>query len=388
VWPTYALQYILEPLHEHLVSLPLQPPLESHKAPYEMDSPYSNELQVATLAVHRASILTKSLLAATDKGTIDKSDASPVTIADFAAQALIISAIRQHFPDDSFVAEESATALRDDSNLLSRVWGLVSTPWHMGSSEDALAVPATKEEMLDIIDIGGNGSGGKSGRVWMIDPIDGTATFMRGEQYVVCLALVDHGVQKVGVLGCPNLLLDAGKLREDLVDKKDYGLMLSAVEGQGASIRAMYRNGLQAPAVLIKRSEAVEPKDLCWVESLQSFSFLPEKHRRVASALGSTWPVLDLWSMQMKYVALAVGACDVMIRIPSKQDYRPYVWDHAGGQLIFQETGGKVTDLDGKPFDFGKGRTLGKTDGWVVAIPHVHRQVLEAVNQVRTDTKS
>src|ERR1700709_2585959 len=53
-------------------------------------STYSKELEVAQLAVQRASILTKKVFHEKAKGTVSKDDASPVTIGDFGAQALII----------------------------------------------------------------------------------------------------------------------------------------------------------------------------------------------------------------------------------------------------------------------------------------------------------
>ena len=52
-----------------------------------------------------------------------------------------------------------------------------------------LANPAFIEEMLSIAGLGGRGTGGREGRVWMLDPVDGTATFLRGEHYAIALAL-------------------------------------------------------------------------------------------------------------------------------------------------------------------------------------------------------
>lgn len=64
--------------------------------------------------------------------------------------------------------------------------------------------------------------------MWTIDPIDGTKGFVRGEQYAVCLAfLVDAKVQ-VGVIGCPNLPVDASK------PDGAKGAIFVAVRGQGA----------------------------------------------------------------------------------------------------------------------------------------------------------
>ena len=64
--------------------------------------------------------------------------------------------------------------------------------------------------------------------MWTLDPIDGTKGFVRGEQYAVCLALIEDNDVKVSVIGCPNLpasLSDPGGER---------GCLFVAVSGQGA----------------------------------------------------------------------------------------------------------------------------------------------------------
>src|SRR5277367_3223340 len=115
-------------------------------------TPFSRERLLAELAVQRASILTKKVLSAVNKGLLSKTDSTPVTIADFAAQALLISAIHHAFPSDQFVGEEDSDALRKDEQLLQSVWELVSST-HLddAESEGLLASPVSVEEMLDII---------------------------------------------------------------------------------------------------------------------------------------------------------------------------------------------------------------------------------------------
>ncbi|KAH7835102.1 hypothetical protein Vadar_022897 [Vaccinium darrowii] len=49
-----------------------------------------------------------------------------------------------------------------------------------------------------------NSTGGPVGRFWVLDPIDGTLGFVRGDQYAVALALIEDGEVVLGVLGCPN----------------------------------------------------------------------------------------------------------------------------------------------------------------------------------------
>jgi 3'(2'), 5'-bisphosphate nucleotidase len=350
---------------------------------------YAKELEIACLAVQRAALLTKTIIVAVDKGALDKKDNTPVTLADFAAQALIIGAIHHAFPSDHFVGEESAATLREDPQLLDRVWGLVtSTKLDDPASEALLATPSTKEEMLDLIDLGGKGTGGSDGRIWVLDPVDGTATFMKGQQYAVCLALIEQGQQKLGVLGCPNLKLESpttATVHEDIVDNDGDGQMIFAIAGQGAFIRPLGQGALALvqPLPPRLRSENINPSDLRFVVCKAATSTDYEKHGIVASRLGAPWPPnTDLWSSQMRYIAIAVGGCNVIIKIMRKKTYHSSIWDHAGGMLIAQEIGCTITDVDGKPVSCGLGRTLTGAKGLVVAPQHLHSKVLNTVQAV------
>ena len=64
--------------------------------------------------------------------------------------------------------------------------------------------------------------------MWTLDPIDGTKGFLRGEQYAVCLALIVDARVQLGVIGCPNLLVDASK------PDGPRGCLFVATRGQGA----------------------------------------------------------------------------------------------------------------------------------------------------------
>ncbi|KAH7308295.1 hypothetical protein BKA65DRAFT_415115 [Rhexocercosporidium sp. MPI-PUGE-AT-0058] len=354
-----------------------------------MPIPYSRERLVAELAVQRAAILTKKVLSSVNRGEFAKADATPVTIADFAAQALLISAIRGAFPSDRFVGEENADALRDNAPLRHRVWDLIAST-HLEDSEVPLVSPSSVEDMLEVIDLGGRGTGGREGRIWMLDPIDGTATFLRGEQYAISLALIEDGKEKVGVLGCPNLSLRMGRVQENIVDERGYGLMLSAVNGQGAFIRPIGTRSL-LPAKRIERlgEGPRELKDLHFVDSSQSNTWWHEKVHELAARLGAAYPGTDLWSSHMRYVALIVGGGDVQLRIPRNSNSKTpiYVWDHAGVQLIFTEVGGKITDLNGKEIDFGAGREISNNWGIVAAKHGVHSRILKAVNETLHENK-
>jgi 3'(2'), 5'-bisphosphate nucleotidase len=82
-------------------------------------------------------------------------------------------------------------------------------------------------QLLETIDRG-TYAGGAKGRMWALDPIDGTKGFLRGEQFAVCLALIVDGQVQVGVMGCPNLPIDA----KDKEGEK--GCLFITVKGQGA----------------------------------------------------------------------------------------------------------------------------------------------------------
>ncbi|RDW80281.1 3',5'-bisphosphate nucleotidase-1 [Coleophoma cylindrospora] len=349
---------------------------------------YKRELDVAALAVQRAALATKLILGSMDKGAISKSDDSPVTVADFAAQALLISAIHNVFPDDTFVGEESSTALRENQSLLERVWALVhSIRLEDAESETILGHIKSPAEMLDVIDLGGNGLGGGTGRVWMLDPVDGTATFMRGEQYAVCLGLVEDGDQKVGVLGLPNLKPGSEAISENVVDSQGHGIMLSAVRGQGAYSRVMSSGGLADAQAIQIRTNVTNPDKIHAINQ-RGDTMDVSRHRLVAEKLGADWPGTELWAAQVRYSALAIGGGDFLVRIPLKPGKRVNTWDHIGGILIVEESGGKVTDLNGKAIDFGTGRKLSANFGIVAARADIHAMVLKVVGEVIGDSAS
>lgn len=144
---------------------------------------YSTERAVAERAVRAAAHLTNSVfehLGADDK--VDKSDASPVTVGDFGAQAVIISLLGKAFPSIPVVGEEDANALRGDdpgaTQLRNHVTSLARKAFAAAAKEDppvpeedpkaqivgqALSHNFTDDELLDAIDRGNYEGGPKGG---------------------------------------------------------------------------------------------------------------------------------------------------------------------------------------------------------------------------------
>lgn len=345
--------------------------------------PYAHERALAEVAVLRAAILTKKVQSSVKE--VSKDDKSPVTAADFAAQALLIAALRDAFPGDRFVGEEDSREMRKDPKLVAWVYELVSSTARVNDPETgaALATPASVEDTLALIDLGGQGQGGREGRFWVMDPVDGTKTFLRQQQYAVSLSLIENGREVVGVLCCPNLRLNDGRVDEDSVDPNGLGVMLTAVRGQGASVRALGASGSTTSYVLpeakpLKRlTSPSDLKDLHIVDSRLSTAIRHDIIEQLAEQLGAKYPGTEVWSSHMRYSSLILGGADCQVRVPAQSGTpRVFIWDHAGAQLIFTEVGGKITDLDGKEMDFGAGRQMSNNRGMMVAREGVHDELL------------
>lgn len=339
-------------------------------------SGWQRERAVAEAAVLAAARLTKRVLRSVSE--VCKQDTSPVTVADFAAQALLIDTLRAAFPGDAFVGEEDSDLLRRDAALRSRVYELFSS---------TAASAASVDDMLDLIDLGGRGVGGPEGRFWVMDPVDGTAAFLRGQQYAVSLALVQDGCQVVGVLACPNLKLDRdGRVSESSVDARGLGIMLSAVRGHGVDLFTLPASPDDSPPPVPRRLPRLEPPPTLSRTHLVDCHLNPPSSRAVmrqlATRLGAPFPGTDVWSSHVRYVALVLGGGHALVRIPAGSRRSSCIWDHAGAQLIYAEVGGTATDLDGGAIDFGAGRYLSRNRGLVVAHADIHPRILSLAQEL------
>ncbi|KAJ6095902.1 3(2)5 -bisphosphate nucleotidase HAL2 [Penicillium sp. IBT 16267x] len=347
---------------------------------------YTQERYIAELAVQRASLLTQKVFFEKAKGTVSKDDKSPVTIGDFGAQALIIQAIRKNFPNDEIVAEEESRELYEDKALSAEIWRLVKDiKLDDAESDSILGGPlASEEEMLKIIDQG-NSAGGASGRIWALDPIDGTKGFLRGGQYAVCLGLIVDGDVKVGAIGTPNLPIDDAATIDastgaQQANSSVNGVLFSAVLGEGATSRPL-GSGALAASKSISMRPVPDITQAVFCEGVEAAHSAQGDNAAVAGLLGITAPSVRLDS-QAKYCSIARGAGDIYLRLPVKKDYQEKIWDHAAGDIIVREAGGQVSDIYGNRLDFSKGRTLAVNKGVVAAPKAIHGQVIDAVKSV------
>ena len=321
-----------------------------------MSTRYEKELATAIEAVRRA---TTACRAVQDRlispETLQKKDKSPVTVADFASQAVVAATLMAHLPADRLVGEEDARELRSGEQQ-----GLADAV--VKHAAEALGQAVSKAQVLDAIDHGGAEASGD--RYWTLDPIDGTKGFLRREQYAVALALIERGQVVLGVLGCPNL--DPG------------GVLFSAVKGAGATTQA-YEGSTTPTRIMVSSAAVASAARFC--ESVESGHSNQDDSVKIADKLGITTPPLRMDS-QCKYAAVARGDASIYLRLPTRADYRECIWDHAAGLIVVEEAGGKVTDVDGKALDFTHGRKLDANRGVIATNGRLHAAVLDAVKSV------
>ncbi len=324
-----------------------------------MPDAYANELQAAIAAVRAASTVCQAVQKdLVNAETIAKKDRSPVTVADFASQAVVCAMLEETFPGDPVVGEEGTGQLRQADQR--HVAELVARHASMG-----LGRTVGRTQVLDWIDRGAHAA--DSDRYWTLDPIDGTKGFLRAEQYAVALALIEKGQVVLGVLGCPNLPRCHGA-----------GVLMTAVNGRGS--RMMPLDAGDCDGRMIAVSEAAEASSARFCESVESGHSDQSQSARIARVLGITQAPVRMDS-QCKYAAVARGDAEIYLRMPTRADYQEKIWDHAAGMLVVKEAGGRVTDITGKPLDFSRGRTLAANSGVVATNGRIHDAVVAAIAQ-------
>jgi myo-inositol-1(or 4)-monophosphatase len=173
-------------------------------------------------------------------------------------------------------------------------------------------------------------------RVWIVDPIDGTNSFILGiPEYVVSIALARHGRVEVGVVYNPS------------TDE-----LFHAVRGGGA-----FRNGER-----IRVSGSVGSL-LASRSDLQSGEFDP---------LRDSWTPTPLGSTAYKMVKVADGTGAAYVSRGAKSE-----WDVAAADLIVEEAGGIATDAAGYPLRYNRPEPF--LEGMIAAAPATHPELTRRV---------
>lgn len=284
----------------------------------------------------------------TSEDVLNKSDGSPVTIADLAAQSLVVHRLEQdeQLPRLPICGEESADVLRDPGNtrLRARVCELVR------SEEPGLA----DADVIDLLDRGSfRPEPGSHSTHWLCDPIDGTKRYLSGHRYSCCLGLVVEGQLRAGAIGCPDL---AGGSDGSLVESDTRGSLFGTRVGGGAFRIEPLAMGSRGERVALRLPATLrENKSLLVARSVGGSTLGPRLRDHLVEAGFDPMPVnID---NQCKYAALVTGRVDVLFQYGDDGDSK-CAWDFAPGVLLATEAGAKVLDRNGEEFDFSRGSML------------------------------
>lgn len=155
-------------------------------------------------------------------------------------------------------------------------------------------------------------------RLWVVDPIDGTNSFVQGRpEFAISVALVDRGRAVVGAVYNPA----AGELYH-------------AVEGGGA-----FRDG--TPIRVSATDHAAE------VRTVGASRW--EIRRGEFDAFTAPWKVVPLGSTAWKMARVADGSIDAFVSAGPKAE-----WDVAGAAVIVAEAGGRVTGPMGRELRYNQ----------------------------------
>lgn len=222
-----------------------------------------------------------------------KSDESPVTIADRDAELLLRERIEQTFPEDSILGEE---------------------------------FPEKQ---------------GTSGYRWILDPIDGTKSFIHGVPlYSTLIGLELNGESVLGVIAVPAL-----------------GEMIWAETGSGA----WYTNPRTPEPIRAKVSACDKLSDALFLTS-EVLTFDKTDRGAAYKELESKVRLARTWGDAYGYLLVATGRAEIMV------DPALSPWDAGPLLVIMKEAGGVFTDWTGSENIYG-GDGIGTN-------AHMHDQVL------------
>ena len=237
-------------------------------------------LELAKAVAHEAGLLTLRYFYNPDQLRIErKDDESPVTVADRQAEELLRQRITESFPGDAILGEE---------------------------------FPA---------------KAGTSGVRWILDPIDGTKSFIHGVPIYSTLIGIEHnGFCVGGVIALPAL-----------------GEMIWAEKGGGAWHEAPR---FTEPV----RARVSDCRDLAQSLFLTSEvkTFEQSGRTEAYAALERRTRLTRTWGDAYGYFLVATGRAEVMV------DPRMGDWDAGPLLAIMEEAGGRFTDWKGNPTTFGQ----------------------------------
>lgn len=271
---------------------------------------FTRELDVARTVALEAAALVQTFR--TPGLRVDhKHEGEPVTEADIAASVLIVDRLRAAFPDDAILSEE----VPDDGSRL------------------------------------------RASRVWMVDPIDGTRDFIRGEDgYAVMIGLSVNGRPQVGVVSQPPT-----------------GITWAGSVGEGAWREE--RDGARTP---LHPSQRKEPPGIRLVASKSHRTRDIDLFRK---ALGID-DEINVGGVGLKVAMVADGSRDLYV-YPGG---RTKIWDSCAPEAIIAAAGGRLSDTYGEPLTYTEANLLNRK-GLIASNGPLHDLVVGTIAVLRASPK-
>jgi 3'(2'), 5'-bisphosphate nucleotidase len=342
---------------------------------------YSKMLDISRHAVIEAAEVCRHVQRMSETvRSVLKDDASPVTVADYAAQAVIAHLLEDALGPIHLVAEEDADDLRARLDA-----GSPALPEAVLDAVRLAWPDATMDAMLDAIDRGNaEPKRDELHNFWTLDPVDGTKGFLRGQQYAISLAWIEHDSPVIGALGCPNLSLDQS---DDPSRVNPRGSLYLSIRGDGVWETHCDRDAdswtSDGHTMNRLHHEPIEGISICAsVEKDHSSANDTDRVLELLEKRGITSHEPVRLDSQAKYAVVARGQADGYLRLPARRAYVEKIWDHAAGALIAGEAGAQVTDIHGYPLEFSHGVRLEMNTGIICAPPQIHGQFVDAVREL------
>ncbi len=229
--------------------------------------------------------------------------AGPVSDTDLAVDALLTAGLREAFADDRVVSEESPPPDPDSK-----------------------------------------------GRVWYVDPIDGTREYLRGRRgWAICIGLCVDGRPVLGVITQPARGWTA------------YAICDGAAVAWGVDADAIPDDPTLAPRLHLRDPASAPVLATGWAPP---FSRANQIRRRLGVGRSHTRQV---GSVALRIGFVARGDADVYAQAPG----RLQTWDTCAAHAVAVGAGAVVTDLGGDPLDYRPDRPA-HARGILVAGPSAH----------------
>ena len=188
------------------------------------------------------------------------------------------------------------------------------------------------------------GAVSESGRTWLLDPVDGTANFMKANpMFCACVTVMERGTVTHAAVAAPRI--------GDLYHASAGGGAFRETGGERFPLHVSDTGRLEY---------AVAGADL----SLHSGK---PRDAGVEKVLSSSWQLRALGSAGIRGAWLAAGYLDISVGT------RNTVWDYAPTVLLVSEAGGRATDLSGESWSLA-------SEGLIATNGTLHTEVLETLH--------